>query len=149
VILKKDLVSPLSERKTNPGSKIEVIGYLMEVPIQLPSGGKSTRFDIMLECNYVEPVQEDYSQLTISEEEKQAIEEMSKDGDVYEKLVTSVAPSIYGHERVKEALILQMLGGVQKVRPDGVTTRGDMHVLLIGDPGSGKCVTGDTLVQLG
>jgi replicative DNA helicase Mcm len=138
VLLKKDLVSPLTERKTNPGSKVEVVGYLNEVPINLPQGGKSTRFDIMLECNYVDPVQEDFSQLTITEEERATFEELAKREDVFEQLVTSVAPSIYGHERVKEALILQMLGGVQKTRPDGVVTRGDMHILLIGDPGSGK-----------
>jgi replicative DNA helicase Mcm len=148
ILLKKDLVSPMSDRRTNPGSKLEVVGYLNEVPIQLPSGGKSTRFDIMLETNYVDPVQEDFSQLTITEEERAQIEELAKDPEVFDKLVSSVAPSIYGHERVKEALILQMLGGVQKTRPDGVVTRGDMHILLIGDPGSGKCVTGDTLVQL-
>ena len=138
VILKKDLISPLTERRTNPGSKIEVVGYLMEVPISLPSGGKSTRFDIMMECNYVEPVEEDFSQLKITEEEEETIKALARDPDVYEKLIDSVAPSIYGHERVKEALLLQMLGGVKKTRPDGVTTRGDMHVLLIGDPGSGK-----------
>jgi replicative DNA helicase Mcm len=138
VILKKDLVSPMSDRRTNPGSKIEVVGYLNEVPINLPQGGKSTRFDIMLDAVYVEPVQEDFSQLTISQEEKEQIEMMSKDPEIFEKLVSSVAPSIYGHERVKEALVLQMLGGVQKKRPDGVVTRGDMHILLIGDPGSGK-----------
>lgn len=138
VILKKDLVSPLTERRTNPGSKIEVIGYLQEVPIQLPSGGKSTRYDIMLECNCVEPVEEDFSQLTISPEEEARITELSKKPNIFEDLVESVAPSIYGHERVKEALLLQMFGGVKKTRTDGVVTRGDMHILLIGDPGSGK-----------
>ncbi len=138
VILKKDLVSPLSERRTNPGAKIEVTGYLLEVPIQLPGGGKSTRFDIMLEGNFVDPVNEDFTQLVISDEERALIEEMAQDAGIFEKLTGSVAPSIYGHERVKEALLLQMLGGIQKKRPDGVTTRGDMHILLIGDPGSGK-----------
>lgn len=139
IILKKDLVSPLSDRRTNPGSKIEVVGYLSEIPIQLPAGaGRSTRYDIMLDASMVVPVEEDFSQLTITSEEQDQIEELSNDPDIFSKLVSSVAPSIYGHERVKEALILQMLGGVKKVRPDGVITRGDMHILLIGDPGSGK-----------
>jgi replicative DNA helicase Mcm len=139
VILKKDLVSPLSDRRTNPGSKIEVVGYLNEVPILLPQGaGRSTRFDIMMEGIWVEPVEEEFGQITITPAEAEQIQEMARDPRVYEQLVESVAPSIYGHERVKEALVLQMLGGVKKIRPDGVTTRGDMHVLLIGDPGSGK-----------
>jgi len=53
-------------------------------------------------------------------------------------LANSIAPSIYGHDKIKEALVLQLAGGCRKVRPDGVVTRGDMHMLLIGDPGSGK-----------
>ena len=52
--------------------------------------------------------------------------------------MASLAPSIYGYDQIKEAIILQLVGGVRKVRDDGVTTRGDMHVLLIGDPGAGK-----------
>ncbi len=139
IILKKDLVSPLSDRRTNPGSKIEVVGYLNEIPILLPQGqGRSTRFDIMMECLWVEPVEEEFGQISISPAEAEQIKEMSRDPMVYQKLLESVAPSIYGHERVKEALVLQMLGGIKKIRPDGVATRGDMHVLLIGDPGSGK-----------
>src|SRR3989338_4764702 len=55
VLLKDDLVSPLSEKKTNPGSKILVIGQIKEVPIILRSGSKSTRFDLVIEANNVEP----------------------------------------------------------------------------------------------
>ena len=139
IILKKDLVSPLSDRRSNPGAKIEVVGYLTEVPVQLPQGlGRSTRYDIMMEGIWVEPVEEEFGQITINPEEVKAIKEMAADPENYQKLVTSVAPSIFGHDKVKEALILQLLGGVKKMRPDGVATRGDMHVLLIGDPGSGK-----------
>ncbi|MEK6837832.1 MAG: minichromosome maintenance protein MCM, partial [Nanoarchaeota archaeon] len=63
---------------------------------------------------------------------------LAKDKMVNEKLVTAIAPSIYGYERVKEALLLQLMGGVQKRRSDGIVSRGDIHVLLVGDPGSGK-----------
>jgi replicative DNA helicase Mcm len=54
------------------------------------------------------------------------------------KLIESVAPNIFGHERIKEALILQLMAGVRKVHDHGSVTRGDIHMLLIGDPGSGK-----------
>lgn len=57
---------------------------------------------------------------------------------MYEKLIQSIAPSIYGMDRIKEAIMLQLMGGVRKTRDDGVVTRGDMHVLLIGDPGAAK-----------
>jgi replicative DNA helicase Mcm len=138
IFLKKDLVSPITEKKTNPGSKVMVVGIVKEIPIILAQGGKSTRYDLMCEANYIEPVQEDFSQIDISDKEIQEIITLSKDPKVFEKLVASIAPTIYGHDKVKEALLLQMMGGVQKKRDEGVQTRGDMHVLLIGDPGSGK-----------
>lgn len=138
ILLKEDLVSPISERRTNPGSRIAVVGIIKEVPIILRTGGQSTKFELIVEANFAEGREEDYSMLDISEEEKEKIIELSKDKKLIEKITTSVAPSIYGHEHVKQALILQMLGGVKKMRDDGVFSRGDMHILLVGDPGSGK-----------
>ena len=138
ILLKDDLVSPMSERKTNPGSKIKLSGFVKEIPIILRTGVKSTRFDLMIEANFVESIEEDFYELTISPEEENAIKELSKDRNVYEKIIKSLAPSIYGHNKVKEALLLQLVGGVHKVRRDGAITRGDMHVLLVGDPGAGK-----------
>lgn len=138
IFLYRDLVAPMTDRRTNPGSKIAVTGYLKEVPVTLSTGGQSTRFDLVLESNFVEPVEEDYSQINISPEEEQAIKDLSEDPDVLNKLVGSLAPSIYGHDRIKEAMMLQLLGGVKKTRSDGVITRGDLHVLLVGDPGAGK-----------
>ncbi len=138
VLLKEDLVSPITERRTNPGSKIRVIGVIKEVPIPLREGGISTNFDIIIESNYIEPMDEDYSKILISEEEEEEIKELAKDPKIFDKMINSIAPSIYGHDKVKEALILQLFGGVQKQKKDGVLTRGDIHILLMGDPGSGK-----------
>ncbi len=138
IILKEDLVSPLSERQTNPGSRVIITGMIKEVPITLRSGGQSTSFDIVIEGNYIEGNDEDFDQLVISPEEQEAINNLSQDKELMDKMVQSVAPSIYGHELVKEACVFQMLGGVQKKRDDGNTSRGDIHILLIGDPGSGK-----------
>jgi len=139
IFLKNDLVSPLTDKQTNPGAKVRVTGVIKEVPLILAQGGQSIRFDLMLEANYVEPMQEDYSQINISEEEERRIIELANDPAVFAKLTESIAPGIYGHEKVKEALILQLLGGVNKQRDEGgVRSRGDIHVLLIGDPGAGK-----------
>ncbi len=138
VFLKADLVSPMSERKTNPGSKIKVHGVLKEVPIPARDGGRLTRFDLMIESNYIEPIEEDFMQLEISKEEEEEISEIANDPKVYDKLINSIAPTIFGHDKIKEALILQALGGVRKKRKEGSATRGDIHVLLIGDPGAGK-----------
>lgn len=148
VFLKNDLVSPLSEKKTNPGNKIRINGIIKEVPIELRSGAKSTRYEILLEGNYLQPIEEDFTDITISEQEEQEIKDLAQDQRLMQKLVSSIAPSIYGHEKIKEALLLQLAGGVRKVRDDGVVTRGDIHVLLIGDPGAGKCVSGDTRIML-
>jgi len=145
IFLKADLVSPMSEKKTNPGSKNIVTGILKEVPIIARDGGKLTRFDLMLEANHVESVAEDFSELDINQEEIKEIKELSEDPKLYKKLVNSIAPSIYGHEKVKEALLLQLFGGVRKRKDDGSITRGDVHVLLIGDPG---CIAGDSRVAL-
>jgi replicative DNA helicase Mcm len=138
IFLKSDLVSPMSEKKTNPGSKNIITGILKEVPILARDGGKLTRFDLMLEANHVEAVAEDFTELIITDDEVKEIKELSEDPKLAKRLINSIAPSIYGHEKVKEALILQLFGGVRKKKDDGSVTRGDIHVLLIGDPGSGK-----------
>jgi replicative DNA helicase Mcm len=138
IFLKNDLVSPISDKKTNPGAKITVTGILKEVPIVLATGGKSTRYDLMIEANYVEPVQEEFSNLVLTDEQIEEIKEIAKDPNVYQKITASIAPTIYGHDRIKEALVLQLFGGTRKSQSDGVKRRGDIHILLIGDPGSGK-----------
>ncbi len=138
LFLKNDLVAPFNDKRTNPGSKIRVTGVIKEVPIVLQTGGQSTRFDLILETNSVEPVQEDFTEINISSEDEQEIVALSQDPDVMEKLVVSLAPSIYGHEPIKQALLLQLFGGVHKARDKNVKSRGDIHILLIGDPGSGK-----------
>ncbi|MBW2993553.1 minichromosome maintenance protein MCM, partial [Candidatus Woesearchaeota archaeon] len=138
ILLKDDLVSPMSERKTNPGSKINVVGQVKEVPIILRTGMKSTRFDLIIEANYVNSVEETFYELEISKEDETKILEIANDKNVRNRLVEAIAPSIFGYDKVKEALLMQMLGGVQKTRKDGVVTRGDIHILLVGDPGAGK-----------
>lgn len=138
IFLKNDLVSPINEKKSSPGSKIRIFGWVTEIPISLKTGGKSTKYDLIIEANYMEPIEEDFTSLEITEEEEELIRNLAKDPKIYEKLVQNLAPSIYGHDKIKEALLLQLVGGVRKKRPDGVVSRGDMHILLIGDPGSGK-----------
>ena len=138
VLLTNDLVSPLSEKRTSPGSTVEVVGVVKEVPIISKSGAKSTRFDLMVEANYIKGTQDTFHEVQISEEEEKEILAIANDPKGYDKLINSIAPSIYGYEKVKEALLLQLMGGVRKVRSDSVVSRGDMHILLVGDPGAGK-----------
>ncbi len=138
VLLTDDLVSPLSEKRTSPGSKVGVVGIVKEMPIISRSGAKSTKSDLMLEANYVKPSEDTFYEVKINEDEEKEILAIANDPKGYEKLVNSLAPSIYGYEKIKEALLLQLMGGLRKVRMDKIVSRGDMHILLVGDPGSGK-----------
>lgn len=56
----------------------------------------------------------------------------------YSRLAKSIAPEIFGHEDVKKALLLQMVGGVTRVMEDGMRNRGDINICLMGDPGVAK-----------
>ena len=148
ILLTDDLVSPLSEKKTAPGTKVEVVGIVKEVPIISRSGAKSTKFDLMIDANYMKSTDDTFYEVNISEEEEKEILDIANDPKGYGKLVESMAPSIYGYEKIKEALLLQLMGGVRKVRRDKVVSRGDMHVLLVGDPGSGKSALLKRITQI-
>jgi len=138
VFVREDLVEPKMEKKTTPGSKVRVVGILKEVPLTAKSGGQLTRYDLALETNSIDSVEQSYDDISITTEDEQRIKELANDPNVYQKLVSSIAPSVYGHEEIKGALVLQLMGGVRKERSDGTAVRGDMHILLVGDPGAAK-----------
>jgi len=140
VYLQEDLVDPKMEERTTPGSRIRVFGILKEVPIPLRTGAISTRYDIAVEANNVIPMEEAFQDLSISEEEEKEILELAADKNIYKRFVDSIAPSIYGFESIKKAVLFQMFGGIKKKKSDGGFTRGDIHILLVGDPGVAKSV---------
>jgi len=140
IFLKEDLVDPKMEERTTPGAKIKILGVLNEVSVPLPTG-VSTRFDLAIDANNVIPLEETYEALEISEEDELQIKELSVDPQVFEKLADTIAPSIYGYKEIKESLVLQLFGGVRKEKFDGTVKRGDIHILLVGDPGVAKSVT--------
>lgn len=138
IFVKEDLVEPSMVKKTTPGCRILINGMIKEVPTLLKTGAQSIRYDIVMEANNIETTQEDFSEISLTRKDEEEIEEFCKNPNLYETIAKSIAPSIYGYEKIKLALCLQLAGGVKKVKEDGTTTRGDIHVLLIGDPGSGK-----------
>jgi len=140
VFVKEDLVEPKMEEKTTPGARVKAIGILKEVPVPLSTGGLSTRFELAIEVNNLIPLEETFEELDISEEDERQILELAQDPEVFRKLRESIAPSVWGYEEIKESLVLQLFGGIQKKRIDGQKTRGDIHILLIGDPGVAKSV---------
>jgi len=140
VFLKEDLVDPRMEIRTTPGSRVKIFGILKEVPIPLQTGAISTRYDIAIEANNIIPLEETFEDINISDEESKEILEIAADPAIFKRLSNSIAPSIYGFNEIKEAVLLQMFGGVKKLKSDGGSTRGDMHILLVGDPGVAKSV---------
>jgi len=140
IFLKEDLVDPRMEMRTTPGSRVKIIGILKEIALSASSGGKLTRFDLAVEANNLVPMDESFEDINISEEDERVIREFAADPEILNKVVGSVAPSIWGNKDVKRALALQLFGGVKKKRSDGTDMRGDIHCLLVGDPGVAKSV---------
>ncbi len=141
IFLKEDLVEPRMEEKTTPGSRAKIIGILKEVPVPLKAGGLSTRFELAIEANNIIPLEETFEELDINEEDEKQILELSQDPRIFENLSKSIIPSVWGYEEIKKALVLQLFSGVRKIHKDGQISRGDIHILLIGDPGVAKSVT--------
>ncbi|MEM3092048.1 MAG: minichromosome maintenance protein MCM, partial [Candidatus Pacearchaeota archaeon] len=139
--LKEDLVEPKMEEKTTPGSRVKVIGVLKEVPVPLSTGGLSTRFELALEVNNIIPLEETFEELDINDEDEKQILELAKDPKIFEKLTKSIIPSVWGYDEIKKSLVLQLFGGVKKIHADGQRSRGDLHILLVGDPGVAKSAT--------
>lgn len=132
--LEGDLVDPDFQKKVIPGNVAEITGTVMERQYKK----NSKKFDMYMEANYLDPTQQEFEELKLTEDEKEEIEELAKDPEIFDKIGRSIAPSIFGHEKIKQAIALQLFGGVKKGREDGVKSRGDIHILLIGEPGTGK-----------
>ncbi|QLC33228.1 minichromosome maintenance protein MCM [Halarchaeum sp. CBA1220] len=122
--------------RVTPGDHVTATGALRLD--QSEGSNESPIFDVYMEGNYVEIEDEQFEDMEITPEDKEAIIEISQRPDIYEDMVDSIAPSIYGHRQAKLAMLLQLFSGVTKHLPDGSRIRGDLHMLLIGDPGTGK-----------
>ena len=129
------------------GDHVTVTGVL-HIEQQTSNNEKTPIFDLYMDGVAVEIEDEEFEDMNITEEDVAEIVDLSNEDDIHELMIDSVAPSIYGYREEKLAMILQLFSGVTKHLPDGSRIRGDLHMLLIGDPGTGKCVAGDTRVTL-
>ncbi|GAA5924544.1 MCM DNA helicase complex subunit MCM6 [Sporobolomyces koalae] len=75
---------------------------------------------------------------SLTKEEVQQLEAMVTSEHIYSRLVSSIAPTVYGHEIVKKGILLQLMGGVHKQTPEGMHLRGDLNVCIVGDPSVSK-----------
>lgn len=79
---------------------------------------------------------EDCQKLT--KEEEAEIHGMRNTPDFFNKIVDSIAPTIFGHQEIKRAILLMLLGGVHKFTHEGINLRGDINVCIVGDPSCAK-----------
>ncbi|MEM2963393.1 MAG: minichromosome maintenance protein MCM [Candidatus Anstonellales archaeon] len=127
-----------------PGDNIEVTGIMRIMPL-IPNRGrgggpKVQTYSRYLDVMHIKKMQKEFEELEINEEDIKKIKELAADPRIYTRMVKSLAPSIYGHEEVKEGILLQLFGGTRdkKLEGTGGVVRDDMHILLIGDPGAAK-----------
>lgn len=126
-------------RQLNPGDIVHLGGIFLPTPytgFQAIRAGLLT--DTYLDVHYVNQLKKQYNELQMTRDIEQAISELKQDPMLYHKLAYSIAPEIYGHDDVKKALLLLLVGGVTKTMGDGLKIRGDINVCLMGDPGVAK-----------
>jgi len=128
MILEDDLVDEL-----NPGDKVRITGTLKTFREE-----RSGKFKNYIYVNHIEPLEQEFEELSLSEEDEEKIIELSQDPHIHDKIIRSTAPSIRGYPNVKEAIALQLFGGASKQLEDETKLRGDIHILIVGDPGIGK-----------
>jgi replicative DNA helicase Mcm len=116
-----------------PGDKVVVAGILKEVREPNKSHG-----DFCVEAISVEFVEDDLRNINLTADDIAKIKELARDPQIYEKLTKSLAPTVKGHDVIKQAIVLQLFGGVTRVYPDGTKRRGNIHILLVGDPSTAK-----------
>ena len=123
--------------KISPGDRVELVGILRAQ--RKTAKGKGSRvFEIFLEANSFKPVQLDFEEVSITPEDEKQIKELSKDPMIYEKIRDSIAPHIYGYADIKEAIMYQLFSSPTLELPDGGRIRGDSHIIIMGEPATGK-----------
>lgn len=132
IILEDDLCG-----KVSPGDRVTLTGTL-KAKQRKEGQTKGTVFDIYLQGNCIDTNDQVFDEMDLTDEDIDKAKMMAKDPEIFNKIVRSIAPSIFRLDHIKESLALQLFGGVAKEYPDGSKGRGDIHILLVGDPGTAK-----------
>ena len=117
----------------NAGYRITVNGILKVIE----GKNRTLMVDTIIDANSVELGDQSFTDVSLTEDEIDKIKELSMKPGIHEVLAGAIAPSIYGHHIVKTAMVLQLFGGVTRVEKSS-RIRGDIHMLLLGDPGIAK-----------
>lgn len=122
-----------------PGDEIDITGiYYNNYDGSLNTQNGFPVFATVLQANHISKKEDKLSFNTLSDEDVKAIIELSKDEKIATRIFASIAPSIYGHEDIKRGIALLLFGGEPKNPGGKHKLRGDINVLLCGDPGTAK-----------
>lgn len=136
VILDDDMVD-----RVKPGDRIQLVGIFRSLGNRNAGSGSAIFRTLILANNIVLLSSKSgggIAQATITDQDVRNINKMSKKSNVFELLAQSLAPSIFGHDHIKQAILLMLLGGMEKNLPNGTHLRGDINVLMVGDPSTAK-----------
>ena len=127
--------------RCKPGDRIQLVGIFRSLGNRNAGAGSSV-FRTLILANHVVMLSSKsgggIAQATITDLDVRNINKMSKNEDVFSLLSQSLAPSIYGHDYIKKAILLMLLGGMEKNLPNGTHLRGDINILMVGDPSTAK-----------
>ena len=132
VILEDDLVD-----SCKPGDRVSIVGIYKAAPSK-GSGSMSGVFRTLLVASSVSSLGKETQQLRLTARDTRNIKRISQREDCFDLLAQSLAPSIFGHDFIKKAMVLLLLGGIEKNLKNGTHLRGDINLLMVGDPGVAK-----------
>lgn len=125
--------------KVKPGDRVMVVGVYRALATAAQGQQSSTGvFRTVVLVNSVQILSRDASHMSFDSSDVKMIRSLSKRDDVLSILGRSVSPSIHGHNVIKKAIALQLLGGVEKNMENGTHLRGDINILMVGDPSTAK-----------
>lgn len=134
VVLDDDLVDT-----TKPGDRVQIVGVYRAL-----GGGNNnnTSFKTVILANSIYPLHARSTgvaaQEKLTDQDIKNINRLAKDRKIFDTLAHSLAPSIYGFDYIKKAVLLMLLGGVEKNLDNGTHLRGDINILMVGDPSTAK-----------
>ncbi|CAK5281579.1 unnamed protein product [Mycena citricolor] len=134
IILLWDLID-----SAKPGEEVEITGiYRNNFDASLNAKNGFPVFSTIIEANHVNKKEDLFAAFRLTEDDEKQIRLLARDDRIRKRLIKSIAPSIYGHEDIKTAIALSLFGGVPKDIDHKHRIRGDINVLLLGDPGTAK-----------
>ncbi|MFX1320360.1 MAG: minichromosome maintenance protein MCM [Promethearchaeota archaeon] len=131
-----------------PGDRVKIMGIFKSVLAQSTKSNNSTLFKTFIDINFIDPEDKSEDIVELSKEDRKQIESLSKEPMIQKKIARSIAPTIYGRDDLKLASALSLFGGTRRKRPGGGYKRGDIHILFVGDPGTGKSEILKSLIEV-